>query len=89
MRDKFEGLKKKILYIKAKNVRKLLAKTAYKFFKDKLSKNEFIFVHRPDTKNNKNGWQGRLCWDIPFMCSYNKINVDKNYGYLFFSKLNN
>jgi murE/murF fusion protein len=33
--DKFEGLKKKILYIKAKNVRKLLAKTAYKFFKDK------------------------------------------------------
>ena len=59
-----------------------------KFFKDKLSKNEFIFVHRPNIKNNKNGWQGRLCWNIPFACSYNELIVNKNYGYLFFSKLN-
>ena len=60
-----------------------------KSFKDKLSKNEFIFVHRPDIDNNKkNGWQGRLCWNIPFVCSYNELIVNKNYGYLFFSKLN-
>ena len=60
-----------------------------KYFVDDLSKNKFVSVHRPDDKNNKNGWQGRLCWDIPFICSYNKMTVNKKYGYLFFSKLNN
>ena len=59
------------------------------FYVDKLSENNFIKVYRPDIKNNKNGWQGRLCWDIPFICSYKEIRVNKNYGYLFFSKLNN
>ncbi len=33
--DKFEGKKKKLLYIKAKNVRKVLAETSFKIFKDK------------------------------------------------------
>ena len=56
------------------------------FVKDKSSKNDFINVYKPDLKNN-NGWQGRLCWDIPFLCSYNKITVDQNNGYLFISKL--
>ena len=60
-----------------------------KFFIDQSSINEFIFVHRPDIKNNKNGWQGRLCWDISFICSYNKIKVDKKYNYLFLTKLSN
>ena len=60
-----------------------------KFFIDQSSINEFIFVHRPDIKNNKNGWQGRLCWDISFICSYNKIKVDKKYSYLFLTKLSN
>ena len=69
------------------------------YFGIEMIKNEFIditldrgdiSIYKPNiSKNNKNGWQGRLCWDIPFLCSYNKINVDKNYGYLFFSKLNN
>jgi hypothetical protein len=60
-----------------------------KFFIDQSSINEFILVHRPDIKNNKNGWQGRLCWDISFICSYNKIKVDKKYSYLFLTKLSN
>ncbi len=60
------------------------------FFTDNLSENEFIIVRRPDIESNKeNGWQGRLCWDIPFVCSYNEILVNKKNGYLFFSKLNN
>ena len=33
--QKFEGIKKKILYIKSKNTRKLLSKTAYKICKNK------------------------------------------------------
>ena len=56
------------------------------FVKDKSSKNDFINVYKPDLKNN-NGWQGVLCWDIPFLCSYNKITVDQYNGYLFISKL--
>ena len=57
------------------------------FVIDKSSRNNFINVYKPDLKNNNNGWQGILCWDIPFLCSYNKITVDKNNGYLFISKL--
>ena len=33
--EKFEGVKKKIFYIKSKNTRKLLSETSYKIFKDK------------------------------------------------------
>lgn len=57
------------------------------FVKDYLSENEFIKVNKPDLNKNNNGWQGRLCWDIPFLCSYNQISVNKNNGYLFISKL--
>tara|TARA_Y100000389_G_scaffold56699_2_gene52650 strand:- start:139 stop:1785 length:1647 start_codon:yes stop_codon:yes gene_type:complete len=56
---------------------------------DSKSLNDHIVVYKPDTKNNKNGWQGRLCWDIPFLCSYNSITIKKKYSYLFFNKLNN
>ena len=41
----------------------------------------------PDNKNNsKNGWQGRLCWDIPFICSYNNLNIYRKNDYLFLIK---
>ena len=51
-------------------------------------KNDYILVLRPDNKNNvNNGWQGRLCWDIRFLCSYREINVKKNNSYLFLNKL--
>ena len=50
--------------------------------------NEFIKVFRPDVESNsKNGWQGRLCWNIPFICSYNKLDVIKKNGYLIINKL--
>ncbi len=52
--------------------------------------NEHVNIYYPDIKkNNKNGWQGRLCWDIPFVCSYNKLDVNKKKGYLIFNKLEN
>ena len=38
--------------------------------KEKYS-NENVEIFYPDIKKNaKNGWQGRLCWDIPFICSW-------------------
>ena len=57
-----------------------------KFFIDQSSINEFIFVHRPDIKNNKNGWQGRLCWDIKFLCSYGEIDINSSNNYLIIKK---
>ena len=59
------------------------------FIIEQSSVNNFINIYSPDIENNTNGWQGILCWDIPFLCTYNKIRVDKKNGYLFFFKLNN
>lgn len=54
-----------------------------------LDNNEFVKFHQPDVKKNqKNGWQGRLCWNIPFICSHNQLNIEKKYGYLILSILN-
>ena len=30
-----------------------------------------------------NGWQGRLCWDIEFICTKNKVIIEKKSNYLF------
>ena len=50
--------------------------------------NEYFNIYYPDIeKNKKNGWQGRLCWDIPFICSYNKLDIGKKNGYLIVNKL--
>ena len=52
--------------------------------------NEYAKIYRPDIeKNKKNGWQGRLCWNTPFICSYNKLDVNKKNGYLIINKLQN
>ena len=50
-----------------------------------------IKVYKPDVKKNtlKNGWQGRLCWNIPFICSYNSLDVKEKNGYLIINKLSN
>ena len=46
--------------------------------------NEHAKIFLPDVKNNsQNGWQGRLCWDIPFICSYKNLNIYKKNNYLF------
>ena len=47
-------------------------------------------IFQPDIKKNStNGWQGRLCWNIPFICSYNSLEIKKKYGYLVINKLIN
>ena len=49
-----------------------------------------ISSDKNDVENNKkNGWQGRLCWNTPFICSYNKLDVSKKKGYLVVKKLKN
>ena len=61
-----------------------------KFVLKKQMSNTFINIYQPDIKNNKkNGWQGRLCWETPFICSYNNLNVYKKNGYLIINKLEN
>ena len=61
-----------------------------KYLLNKFNSNEYVNIYYPDIeKNKKNGWQGRLCWDIPFICSYNNLEVVKKNGYLIFRKLKN
>ena len=83
----------------SKNIDRILNKDNIYFGIDKVN-NKYIRlsninskslnVYKPDIKKNyQNGWQGRLCWDIPFLCTYNEISVEKKYGYLFVNKLKN
>ncbi len=61
-----------------------------KFVLNKLISDDYVNIYYPDVKNNKkNGWQGRLCWDTPFICSYNKLTIKKKNGYLIINKLQN
>ncbi len=86
-----------ILFNFSKNILRL-KKEDNIFFGIKKIHNEYIYseeysnkyakTFRPDIKKNiKNGWQGRLCWDIPFICSYNELDINKKNGYLIFNKL--
>ena len=82
----------------SKNISRIIQKNYIVFGIDKVNNqyvlyddynNNAISVFRPDIEANKlngNGWQGRLCWDIPFMCSYNKIKVNLINNYYFISK---
>ena len=61
-----------------------------KYLLNEENSNENANIYYPDIeKNTQNGWQGRLCWDIPFICTYNNIGVGKKNGYLIFNKLKN
>tara|TARA_B100000989_G_scaffold294175_2_gene272810 strand:+ start:36737 stop:38392 length:1656 start_codon:yes stop_codon:yes gene_type:complete len=61
-----------------------------KYLLNKKDSNKHANIYYPDIKKNiKNGWQGRLCWDIPFICSYNKLEVSKKNGYLILNKIKN
>jgi hypothetical protein len=83
-----------ILFNFTKNISRLSSKSNIYFGIEKINnsfvnmklKGSAISINMPDIEKNKNGWQGRLCWDIPFLCTYNKINVNKKNGYLFLSK---
>ena len=51
-----------------------------------------IQIFKPDLASNAkkgNGWQGRLCWDIDFICTKNKVAIEKINSYLFVKKLEN
>ncbi len=51
-----------------------------------------IDIFQPDLQSNSyrgNGWQGRLCWDIDFICTKNKVAIEKINSYLFVKKLEN
>ena len=61
-----------------------------KYLLNETYSNEFAKVFRPDVENNsKNGWQGRLCWNTPFICSYSKLDISKKNGYLIINKIQN
>ena len=75
---------------KVENVFLGVLKIENKYLLNKKNINQLVKIYRPDIENNsKNGWQGRLCWDIPFICSTNKLDVKKKNGYLIINKLKN
>ena len=87
-----------IIFNLSKNIFKISKKDNIYFGIDKVN-NRYIQlsnidstklnINKPDIKkNNENSWQGRLCWDIPFLCTYNEVVISKKYGYLFVNKLN-
>ena len=53
--------------------------------------NQPMKVYKPDVKKNTllNGYQGISCWNIPFICSYNKLDIQEKNGYLIINKLSN
>ena len=73
-----------------KNVFVGIQKIENQYLLNKVNSNEYANIYYPDIKKNKkNGWQGRLCWDTPFICSYNKLEVGKKNGYLIINRLKN
>ena len=61
-----------------------------KYLLNNRTSTEYINIYYPDIqKNKKNGWQGRLCWNTPFICSYNKLDVSTKNGYLIINKSQN
>ena len=86
----FSFTKNIIRLSKNENIFLGVLKVDNQFILDEKNNNEFIKVYRPDIKKNStNGWQGRLCWNTPFICSYNILDVKKKNGYLIINKLIN
>ena len=67
-----------------------IKKIENKYLINETSSNKYLKVYYPDIKKNSaNGWQGRLCWNIPFICSWKKnIEAKEMNGYLFINKSN-
>ena len=67
-----------------------IQKIENQYLLNEVNSNEYVNIYYPDIKKNKkNGWQGRLCWDTPFICSSNKLEVGKKNGYLIINRLKN
>jgi hypothetical protein len=63
-------------------------KIVNKYILDKENSKNHTNIYFVDYDNNRlNGWQGRLCWDVPVLCTNIKIQVKRNNNYLFISKL--
>ena len=65
-----------------------IKKIENKYVLNEKNQNQIIKIYRPDVKKNSiNSWQGRLCWNTPFICSYYKLEVKKKNNYLIIKKL--
>ena len=65
-----------------------IKKIENKYVLNEKNQNQIIKIYRPDVKKNSiNSWQGRLCWNTPFICSYYKLEVKKKNSYLVIKKL--
>ena len=62
-------------------------KIVNKYFLDKENSKKHTNIFFVDNENNQtNGWQGRLCWNVPIVCTNIKIQVNRKNNYLFINK---
>ncbi len=74
----FNFSKNVLRLIKEDNIFFGVHKIHNKYVNDNKYTSQHAKIFRPDIKNNSlNGWQGRLCWNIPFICSYNNLDIRK------------
>ena len=86
----FSSSKNIIRLTKVENVFLGVLKINNQYILNEKNDSQFRKIYKPDVKKNSlNGWQGRLCWDIPFICSTNRLEVRKKNGYLIINKLIN
>ena len=72
---------------KEKNIFFGTQKIQNKYLKNLDYSNKYAKIYIPDVKNNsQNGWQGRLCWNIPFICSTQNLIIYRKNDYLFLIK---
>ena len=67
-----------------------IKKVKNEFLEYKNNTNEKLSVFYPDIQKNSingNGWQGKLCWDIKFLCSYGEIDINSSNNYLIIKKI--
>ena len=83
----FSFSKNIIRLTKVENIFLGILKIDNKYILHDKNANQLIKIYQPDIRSNStNGWQGRLCWNIPFICSYNKLDIRKKNGYLIINK---
>ena len=65
-----------------------LEKKENKYILDEVNSKNNLKIYFVDiTKNNNNGWQGRLCWDVPIICTHKKVKTYKKNSYIFINKI--
>ena len=76
---------------KVENIFFGIQKINNEYILNKKNINQPVKIYKPDVKKNTllNGYQGISCWNIPFICSYNKLDIQEKNGYLIINKLSN